>query len=504
LEVRWDWNGDGIWDTDYSKTKTNTHLYTSPGSYSVILEVKDESGLADTETKTVNVADGTFTDSRDEHEYTYKTIGTQTWMAENLNYNAVNSYCYDNNSSNCLIYGRLYTRETAKTACPFGWHLPSGAEWTTLTDYLGTPAGGKMKETGTTHWLSPNAGATNESGFTALPGGKRYNGAFDYLGASAYFSQLDGHLVYGDNNVHSGGGVDASSIRCLRSKTVPTASFTFSPYKGTTLTNFLFDASGCTDGETVNSDLVVRWDWNGDGTWDTGYDKTKTNSHQYASPGSYSVILEVKDESGLVDTETKTVIVAGGNFTDSRDGHEYFLKTIGTQTWMAENLAYLPSVSPSSVGSETSPYWYVYNYQGSNVTEAKSTANYTTYGVLYNWESAKTACPSGWHLPSDTEWTTLTDFLGTSAGGKMKETGTTHWLSPNAGATNESVFTALPGGCLIPNGSFSYLGSYALFWSASKSVASFAWYRGLCYNDDEVGWHDDDCSYGFSVRCIKD
>ena len=112
-------------------------------------------------------------------------------MAENLNYNAGSgSYCYDDNSSNCNTYGRLYDWGTALTVAPAGWHLPTDAEWIILTDYLGgtSVAGGKMKETGTTHWNSPNTGATNESGFTALPGGGRssIDGTFNYLSILAY------------------------------------------------------------------------------------------------------------------------------------------------------------------------------------------------------------------------------------------------------------------------------------------------------------------------------
>jgi uncharacterized protein (TIGR02145 family) len=147
---------------------------------------------------------------------------------------------------------------------------------------------------------------------------------------------------------------------------------------------------------------------------------------------------------------------------DARDGNAYKTVKIGNQIWLAENLKYLPSVVGPGTGSETTPYYYVYGYDGTNVTDAKATSNYTTYGVLYNWPAAMAGsassnanpsgvqgvCPAGWHLPSDAEWTELTDYLGgkSVAGGKLKETGTTHWASPNTGATNETGFTALPGG----------------------------------------------------------
>ena len=132
--------------------------------------------------------------------YSNVQIGSQCWLQKNMNYSTGNSWCYDNNSSNCNTYGRLYDWQTALGACPSGWHLPSDAEWTSLTDFLGgeSIAGGKMKEAGTAHWLSPNTGATNSSGFTALPGGARYaNGSFGYLTAGAYvWSASDSSSTY--------------------------------------------------------------------------------------------------------------------------------------------------------------------------------------------------------------------------------------------------------------------------------------------------------------------
>jgi len=111
-----------------------------------------------------------FKDERDGKSYKTVRIGTQTWMAENLNFDTTYSWCRD-----CEVYGRLYSYEAATWSCPEGWHLPSDGEWTTLVAYLGgyTIAGGKLKETGLTHWAKPNKGATNESGFTALPHGYR-------------------------------------------------------------------------------------------------------------------------------------------------------------------------------------------------------------------------------------------------------------------------------------------------------------------------------------------
>jgi uncharacterized protein (TIGR02145 family) len=199
-----------------------------------------------------------------------------------------------------------------------------------------------------------------------------------------------------------------------------------------------------------------------------------------------------------------------GTFTDSRDNNDYKWVRIGEQVWMAENLAYLPAVNSSENSSETSPNYYVYGYDGNDVENAKASDNFSIYGVLYNWAAAKTVCPSGWRLPSQAGWTIMTDFLGESVGGKMKETGTDHWYSPNLGATNTSGFKALPGGF---RGSelqlYSYVGYFtdmtytASFWSSSEYDSLRAERKLLDYNSDGTYWIDAPKRYGFSVRCLK-
>ena len=231
-----------------------------------------------------------------------------------------------------------------------------------------------------------------------------------------------------------------------------------------------------------------------------------------------------------VNTEVDSVIFykpaisnpTSGSFTDTRDGNTYKTVTIGNQVWMAENLAYLPSVNMVADGSEDAAgsYYYVYGYDGTNVTDAKATANYTTYGVLYNWTAAMNGsasstsnpstvqgvCPSGWHLPSDAEWTQLTDYLGgeSVAGVKLKETGTTHWSSSNAEATNETGFTALPDGLRNNNGTFDYIGIAGYWWSATENYADDAWRRSMLYLYNDVYRDSYSKELGFSVRCVRD
>jgi len=195
---------------------------------------------------------------------------------------------------------------------------------------------------------------------------------------------------------------------------------------------------------------------------------------------------------------------------DARDGQTYETVLIDGQCWMAENLAYLPDVSPSSEGNNTDPYYYVYAYEGTDVAEAKASDNYQNYGALYNWPASLTSCPTGWHLPTDAEWYVLTDYLGGTsvAGGKMKSTRTEpdphpRWNSPNTGATNSSGFSGLPGGYRYTDGSFDNLGEKRYFWSSTGQY-SLAWFLYLDYGSDDANNYTNTKGFGFSVRCLRD
>jgi uncharacterized protein (TIGR02145 family) len=160
-------------------------------------------------------------------------------------------------------------------------------------------------------------------------------------------------------------------------------------------------------------------------------------------------------------------------------------------------------VSPPSEGSETEPYFYVYGFTGTDVEAAKSTTNYDTYGVLYNWPAVMTEgiCPTGWHIPSDGEFTELTDFLGgeSVAGGAMKST--SGWNNGGNGS-NSSGWTGLPGGYRY-SGGFDDNGYYGDWWSASES-GSYSWLRKLNYDYDSVYRYDYYRDFGFSARCVRD
>lgn len=175
---------------------------------------------------------------------------------------------------------------------------------------------------------------------------------------------------------------------------------------------------------------------------------------------------------------------------------------IGTQTWMAKNLTSLPSVNNSTQESGTAARYYVYGYEGGNVTQAKGTSNFADYGVLYNWEAAKTACPQGWHLPSETEWNTLADYVGDDGGGALKEAGTRHWLSPNYTATNTTGFTGLPGGTRNSDAGFELLTYQGFFWSSTLED-TYPLHMRLLFNGSIVFIGPLDRTTACSVRCLR-
>jgi uncharacterized protein (TIGR02145 family) len=191
------------------------------------------------------------------------------------------------------------------------------------------------------------------------------------------------------------------------------------------------------------------------------------------------------------------------------DGNVYYTDTIGTQIWMVENLKTTKYRDGTDISNVTDNTAWTNLSTGAYCDYDNIPSNSNTYGRLYNWYAVKGAlniCPSGWHVPTDDEWTTLTTYLGgeSVAGGKLKETGTSHWHSPNTGATNESGFTALPGGNRSMDGGFYYLGYSAYFWHSAEYGTDGAWIRYLDNDNASVYHIHDDKDHGFSVRCIKD
>ena len=225
---------------------------------------------------------------------------------------------------------------------------------------------------------------------------------------------------------------------------------------------------------------------------------------------SCSIILTVEDVVQLIGKPSS-------NITDV-DGNSYKTVTIGTQTWMAENLKVSKYSDGIAIPNITD------NTQWSNLTTGafsyfnNDAANNSKYGKLYNWYAVskttndnKNVCPTGWHVPTDAEWTVLTDYLGgvNVAGGKMKEVGTTNWNSSNIDATNTSLFTGLPGGSRFSSGIYIYddVGDVGRWWSSTESTefnTNSAWSRYLYHSIGIAKSVYDSKREGLSVRCLRD
>ncbi len=404
-------------------------------------------------------------DTRDGQTYNTVQIGEQCWMAENLNIGnmipggtvstnneIIEKYCYNNSSANCDTYGGLYqwyemmqysSQQGLQGICPTGWHIPTNAEYTILTTYLGgdAVAGGKMKESGYLHWNSPNTGATNESGFTALPGG--FGDNTGYFGDLGYFGSIWTSTEIGSSN--------AWHLRL-------------------------------------------------------GYGDANAGRYDLNKMTSFNVRC-------IKDTSPPTWS-CGDPLNDTRDGQTYNTVQIGQQCWMAENLN-IGNMIPGS------------NTQNNNATIEKycyadNTSNCDTYGGLYQWnemmqyitqEGTQGICPNDWHVPTDEELCTLTQFIdltvncnstgqsGTDVGTKMKSP--TGWNSGGNG-TNNSGFTALPGGNRNIDGTFTTLGYNAYFWHSTEYNTSIVYGRFLRYDFTTIGRYDYEKVRGFSIRCIKD
>ena len=226
----------------------------------------------------------------------------------------------------------------------------------------------------------------------------------------------------------------------------------------------------------------------------------------YLTNGNFVII------PGLSAANSKPTSGYGKSIIDV-DGNTYKTVYIGTQQWMAENLKTskyndgtgIPNVTDNAQWSNlTTGAWVYYD---------NNEPDNNRFGKLYNWYAVssttngnKNICPSGWHVPSDTEWTILTDYLGglSVAGGKMKEVGTLNWNSPNTNATNTSLFSALPGGSRDGYGIYHNVGSDCYWWSSTENGTGNIWDR-ILYNYVVNAYRDGGGKVaGMSVRCLKD
>ena len=286
-----------------------------------------------------------------------------------------------------------------------------------------------------------------------------------------------------------------------------TATLTYTGGNGKTYLTKSYNSTGVTG---LSAILLAGTLANGEGTLVytiSGTPTTAGTANFAISLGSKSCTITI-----TVDEVTQNPTSGyGSNITD-KEGNSYKTVYIGTQQWMAENLKVtkyndgtaIPNITDNNQWSNlTTGAWSYYN---------NDVANNAKYGKLYNWYAVspttngnKNVCPTGWHVPTDAEWTVLTDYLGgeSVAGGKMKEVGTTNWNSPNIDATNTSLFTGLPGGYRGSDGGYTNVGYYGNWWSSSEYSTISAWNRSLYYDGGDANSYDYNKEDGFSVRCLR-
>jgi uncharacterized protein (TIGR02145 family) len=204
-----------------------------------------------------------------------------------------------------------------------------------------------------------------------------------------------------------------------------------------------------------------------------------------------------------------------GNGATDIDGNTYTSIIINGQEWMQQNLAVTKYRNGDPIPTGLSNTTWQNTTNGAYAIYNNDPTNDATYGKLYNWFTtvdSRGLCPTGWHVPSDAEWSALINYLDPSAnggdtwpnvaGGKLKST--TGWNYGNEGATNESGFTGLPGGCRFDDGSYNYIGNYGYWWGSTEYASTSAWYRLLYYYNSTVFRNFTYKRGGFSVRCVRD
>lgn len=470
--------------------------------------------------------------------YNTVQIFNQCWLKENLNYEAGNSWCYDNNPSNCDMYGRFYDWETALSVCPSGWYLPTDNDWKILEGtvdvqypvgdqewdnilWRGLDAGENLK---TTYGWNSNGNGNDLFGFAALPGGN-YDGSWWFSGlgiqgnwwSSSEFS--DSYRWYRHLNDVSGSlryDTDKTyglSVRCIKGNQLPT--ITTASITNITQTTAAGGGNIISDGGSAVSVRGVCWstsrnpDINDDHTNDDSGTGTFTSQLTGLNESTiYYVRAYATNSEGIAygNQVFFTTQNSGGGISNPCPGVEtityggqvYNTVLIGNQCWLAENL----------------------NYEaGNNWCYDNDPSNCDIYGRLYDWETALSVCPTGWHLPTDNEWKILEGTVDSQYPVGDPEWDNSGWQGLDAGKNLKSIsgwynngnginifgFSALPGGILNDSDYFVSLSEEGYFWSSSEINSHFVWGRALSYSNSGVsrGYYPKIYS-GRSVRCVKD
>jgi uncharacterized protein (TIGR02145 family) len=313
----------------------------------------------------------------------------------------------------------------------------------------------------------------------------------------------------------NGNSLASSASNSVTPSTVPDAPTIGTATAGNAQTTVTFTAPASNGGSAITGYTVTS---SPGGITGTG------SSSPITVPGltngtAYTFTVVASNANGTGAASSASNSVTPSSPVIDVEGNVYNTIYIGTQLWMAENLKTTKYNDGTAIPNITVDATWAAATTGAYSDYSNTPANSTTYGRLYNWyavdnnaatkvasNGGKNVCPTSWHVPSDEEWTTLTTYLGgeTIAGGKLKETGTMHWSSPNTGATNETGFTALPSGLHYYNGIYVLIGYDGYWWSSTESTTSGAWFRRTYSNAAIVGRYDDYKRDGISVRCVSD
>ena len=491
-----------------------------------------------------------------------KTRALRMWP--NLTSSYVNGYGYLYNWS-AVMHGDISSNTNpsgVQGICPDGWHVPSDVEWTIMEQNLtymnvtGTGFRGNhaAKMAGGSNWSSSTnsdaagnmyAANRNISGFTAVPAGS-YEGAanqtiltYSYLNSRAFFWSS---TEYNNNNSFyrglynyesrvyrsSGGKQDGFSVRCLKNTSIAP------PRLGSATAKVFEETSALLYFKYSNPDNIV---FNNQGfEWkdiaNLSYNQaTGTISGDTInvvltnlSPGTtYKVRAFIAYSDTIIYGEEMTFALVQPCFgiptVMDADNNVYHTVQIGTQCWLVENLRTTKYSSGTSIayGDETSattPYWYY---------PACDSLKKEKYGLLYNWAaSLKSICPSGWHVPSDNEFSTLVNYVSGQSSYlcNTDNTSTAKALANTTGWSNSTVscavgndqsvnnatgFSAMPAGVCFSTILYQYLGSNAEYWTTTpyNSDDADAWYRTITNSKANVGRYRGDKRIGMSVRCLR-
>ena len=435
---------------------------------SVVLIVTPKSSSSETSVSsssrdtTYNAEKNTLTDTRDGQVYRTVTIGNQIWMAENLNYKTDSSFCYNDSAEYCAKYGRLYIWDAAMDACPDGWHLPDSTEWNTLFSAVGGKSTAEEVLKSTSGWVGEKGEARNGTdnyGFAALPAGVRdeRGGLFSREGGTAKFwsstersSDMATNIIlyYYFDVFEASGRHDAMSVRCL------------------------------------NDDTAV--------------------------PPSSSSSKPVEKSSSSAKADGSEYDATANTLKDLRDGKVYRTMQLGVQTWMAENLnfetkgslCYHDSAEYCAKYGRLYPWSVAMDSMGIWGANGKGCGFGSTCPSKY---PVRGVCPSGWHVPTQMDWTVLFEEVGGSsiAGKVLKSISGWSGRGDNTG-TDDFGFSALPAGHYTSvEGLDGKAGTVAFFASSTERDKNSSYYVYLDYKD-EARFSNCDETAGLSVRCVMD